>query len=277
LVGGNLNTDKTDNVNLIPYGRDDINNSDYIPFKFYDMNNDKHIVFRATLSGISDSYSPEWSSQRYIGRPDNVHVYQGVSRELSFDFVVAPFSKQEMLVCWEKLNYLAGLTYPTWKKIGNTSRMDAPFTALTIGNMFSKTPGYINSLSYTIEDNVSWDIDKNNQVPQVVNVSVTFTHIGRHKLASQGKHYDLPWLKSLESGTEPYTYKISNKHENDGGIFGELPDGEVMLNQVQDPPATSTDGNNAAIATNLDESGAVPDGTGNLTMGDSFTAPTAIQ
>ena len=105
------------------------------------------IVDGATLSGISDSYSPEWSSQRYIGRPDNVHVYQGVSRELSFDFVVAPFSKQEMLVCWEKLNYLAGLTYPTWKKIGNTSRMDAPFTALTIGNMFTKTPGYINSLS----------------------------------------------------------------------------------------------------------------------------------
>lgn len=227
--GGKTKTDKTDPINMVQYGKD--SNDDYIPFKFFDIVNGKYIVFRATLSGLNESYSPEWSSNRYIGRPDQVHVYQGVNREISFDFVVAPFSKQEMLICWEKLNYLAGMTYPTWKNIGSTARMEAPFTALTIGKMYDATPGYINSLSYNVEDNVSWDIDPGVKLPQVVNVSVTFTHIGRHKLASQGKHYDLPWLRSLDSvpaisgPPEPNQnlnsrpYKLSDTRKGDGGVF----------------------------------------------------------
>ena len=201
----------TDNQNLIPYGQggEDFYGDDYIKFKFYDKVNKKNIIFRATLSGLNESLSPEYSSERYIGRPDNVHVYQGVAREISFDFIVAPFSKQELLVCWEKINYLTGLTYPTWKKVGNSSRMEAPFIDLTIGDMYNKTPGYINSLSYSVEDNVSWDIDDGTQLPQVLNISVTFTHIGRHVLASQGKHYDLPWLRNLQ--TTDGEYKLEER------------------------------------------------------------------
>ena len=186
---------------MVEYGED--YNDDYIKFKFYDTINKKHIIFPATLSGFSDSISPEWSSERYIGRPDNVHVYTGTVREVSFGFKIGIMSKQQLLVCWEKLNYLIGLTYPTWKKIGNSARMEAPFMELTIGDMFNKTPGYINSLSYNVEDTTPWDIDKGTQLPKAIDVEVTFTHIGRHKLASQGKHLDLPWLKPLTSTPDP--------------------------------------------------------------------------
>ena len=210
-----FNTDKTDDVNLIKYGEGDENfyGDDHIKFKFYDIVNSKNIIFRATLSAINDTVTPDWSTERYIGRPDSVHVYQGVNRELSFDFIVAPFSKQEMLVCWEKLNYLMGLTYPTWKKVGGASRMEAPYIYLTIGDMFYQTPGYLSGLTFSVEDNVSWDIDKSTQLPQVLNVSVTFTHIGKHKLASQGKHYDLPWLKDLAVGDGNDTYKLGERAE----------------------------------------------------------------
>jgi len=75
--------------------------------------------------------------------------------------------------------------------------------------MYNKTPGYINSLSYSVEDNVSWDIDDGTQLPQVLNISVTFTHIGRHVLASQGKHYDLPWLRKLQ--TTDGEYKLEKR------------------------------------------------------------------
>ena len=194
-------TDKFDVLNMIEYGEDYKGNDDYIKFKFYDTINKKHIIFPATLSGISDSITPEWNSERYIGRPDNVHVYTGTVRELSFSFKIGIMSKQQLLVCWEKLNYLIGLTYPTWKKVGNSARMEAPFMELTIGDMFNRTPGFINSLSYSIEDTTPWDIDKGTQLPKAIDVEVTFTHIGKHKLASQGKHFDLPWLRPLDSST----------------------------------------------------------------------------
>ena len=59
-----------------------------------------------TLSGITDTFSPEYSPERYVGRPDPVYVYQGTSREIGFTFDVYPKSDQELVFLWEKLNYL---------------------------------------------------------------------------------------------------------------------------------------------------------------------------
>ena len=55
----------------------------------------RHIVFRALLSGITDTFTPEYSPERYIGRPDNVYVYQGTTREITFTFDVYPKSVNE--------------------------------------------------------------------------------------------------------------------------------------------------------------------------------------
>ena len=233
--GGDL-LDRIDKLNLHEYGKD--NNDDYIKFKFYDTINKKYIIFPATLSDISDSITPEWNSERYIGRPDNVHVYTGTVRELSFSFKVGVFSKQQLLVCWEKINYLIGMTYPTWKKVGNSARMEAPFMELTIGDMFNKTPGYINSLSYNVEGTTPWDIDDGTQLPKAIDVSVTFTHIGKHKLASQGKHFDLPWLKPLDFGINPDVkdseYALGTRPEGFDSIFNN--------NSTAQPGGTPADG-----------------------------------
>ena len=213
--------DKLDLANLTEYGED--YTDDYIKFKFFDTINKKYIIFPATLSGISDSITPEWSSEKYIGRPDQVHVYTGTTRELSFSFKIGIMSKQQLLVCWEKLNYLIGLTYPTWKKISNSNRMEAPFMELTIGDMFNRTPGFINSLSYSIDDTTPWDIDEGTQLPKSIDVEVTFTHIGRHKLASQGKHFDLPWLRNLETVANPdvenSVYRLGARPTGFGSVF----------------------------------------------------------
>ena len=155
------------------------------------MVNKKYIIFRAFLSGISETLSPEWSSERYIGRPDSVHVYQGVERSMSFEFMIVPNSKQELPILWEKLNYLVGLTYPTWKSIGTTGkRMEAPFIQLTMGDLYNSVPGYLSSLSITVDDQSPLELDNGFQLPHALNVSCEFTHIGQHALASQGTHFD---------------------------------------------------------------------------------------
>ena len=193
---------KVDKVNLIPYGSRDeakINGKteeelDWIPFKFEDLNNNKCIVFRAILSGISDTFTPEYSSERYVGRPDSVHVYQGTNREITFTFDVYPKSDKELAVLWEKLNYLAGLTYPDWAPAaGGGKGMISPFSTLTIGQMYTNAPGYISSLTYTVQDNGTWETTFA-KLPKYIQVGCTFVYVGDRLPASTQKHFDLPWV-----------------------------------------------------------------------------------
>ena len=122
-----------DEINLVPYGKRSPANVagsdefDFIPFRFRDVNNNRYIIFRALLSGITDNFSPEYASERYVGRPDQVYVYQGTNREISFTFDVYPKTRQELPVLWEKLNYLVGLVYPSWAPSSSGLGMIAPF------------------------------------------------------------------------------------------------------------------------------------------------------
>ena len=216
IVKQNRILNQMEKQNLVKYGEGDVSEvygDDYIRFQFYDLNNKKSIVFPAILSGIGDSVTPEYSSEKYIGRPDKVHTYIGADREISFSFNVAATSKQDLIVLWEKMNYLVGLCYPNWKKISDSNRMDAPFITLTIGDMYDRMPGFLQSLSFTVNDQSTWDIDEGYQLPKVMDVECTFTHIGKHILAQQGVHFDLPWLKKLN-----YTdgnYVLQNREVNE--------------------------------------------------------------
>ena len=155
LLKTNYKTVATDNINMIPYGQNySDDDKDFIKFKFKDLVNDQFIIFRAILSGISDSITPEWEATRYIGRPDDVHVYTGTSRSVSFSFNIYPNTKQEFPVLLEKLNYLVGLCYPTYTE---QNRMVAPFIDLTIGDMFVNTPGFLSSLSVDVDDVSTWE------------------------------------------------------------------------------------------------------------------------
>jgi hypothetical protein len=181
--------DLTDKVNMAPYGPWGAPD-DFIKFKFYDIVNKRNIIFRAILSGISDSISPEWSGTRYIGRPDQVWVYQGVDRSVSFTFDVYPKTKQEFPVLMEKLNYLIGLCYPSY----HNSRMIPPFINFTLGDMFVSTPGFLNSLSLEVDDIGTWEIEQGLQFPKHITCQCDFKYIGNHPQTSDGKHYELGWI-----------------------------------------------------------------------------------
>jgi len=185
-----LGNDVSDKVNLQPYGNTPGEVEDFVKFQFYDKVNKKYIVFRATVNGLTDSISPEWASEKYIGRADSVHVYKGAERSLSFGFTIAPKSKQEMVTLWEKLNYLTGLTYPSY----NNNKMVSPWIEFTFGDMYNKVPGIIENLSYSVPDNAPYEID-NFQLPKVIEATMGFKYIGNHLQTMQGKHFDLPWLQ----------------------------------------------------------------------------------
>jgi hypothetical protein len=166
---------------------------DFIPFRFRDAINGKWIIFRAILGTITDTLSPEWNSERYIGRPDQVHVYMGTNRQVTFDFKVYPKTKYELITLWDKLNFLVGLTYPSYS--GN--RMVPPFTYLTIGKIFDKVPGFLSGLTVNVPEETTWEIDQTElKLPKFVTVNCDYTYINKYLPSTTGKHYDLPWLKN---------------------------------------------------------------------------------
>ena len=198
LYKGTQNSSNVDKINMTPYGggaefeRKMRDNPDYIKFRFKDKVNNKYIIFRAILEGISDSITPDYGEERYIGRPDKVYIYQGADRNISFGFSIYPKTKQELPVLMEKLNYLVGLCYPSYTT--ESERMKSPVMELTIGDMFTNASGILMGLTVSVEDTTTWEIDEGLQFPHFIKAQCEFRYIGDNILATTGKHYNLGWV-----------------------------------------------------------------------------------
>ena len=198
------------NVLQVPYGGkfgnldyavgtpDNVRPKDFIKFQIRDAVNGKWLIFPAHLGTITDTVTPSYAQEYYIGRPDAVHIYQNTSRTVGFDFKVAAFTKQEIPIIQEKMNYLIGLGYPHYKGFfeGDAEKRPVtPYIYLTIGDLFNNTPGYFDNITCTIEENATWEIDENLQIPQVWNISVNFVYIGKRLPHSLTKHYEVPFIE----------------------------------------------------------------------------------
>ena len=162
---------------LIKFGFDVLGNDSGNPFK--------SVHFRAFLTGYSDSHSADWQSKRYAGRGDSFYTYQGFDRTVSFNFKVAAQSKQEMRPLYEKLNFLLSTLYPDYAP--DTGFMRGNIVRLTIGDLFVRTPGILESLNLTVDDNYPWEIAFDEpeggssadmkETPQILDVAASFKPI----------------------------------------------------------------------------------------------------
>ena len=95
LFKGNIDSSNVDKINMIPAIKGETNddgtaklpeiiknNPDFIKFMFKDVTNNKYLVFRAILDGVSDSITPNFSDNQYIGRPDKLYTYTGTDRSV---------------------------------------------------------------------------------------------------------------------------------------------------------------------------------------------------
>jgi hypothetical protein len=210
-------TDLTDKINMHPYGSENLatDNPDFIKFRFYDVVNNKYIIFRAILSGISDSITPSYGETQYLGRPDKLYTYKGADRKISFNFKIYPKTKQELPVLMEKLNYLIGLCYPTYTE---TNRMITPFMELTMGDMFVDTPGLLLSLGITVEDTSTWEVDEGLQFPKYISCACSFQYIGKYPLHGKGKHYELGWLPDGSSTIPDFVTQVQTAEGKGNGF-----------------------------------------------------------
>ena len=198
--------DRTDIANTNPTTQDKVNMSplvtrgndvpvendgevrDLIKFAFETLSNDNDITtrahFRAFLTGFSDNHSAQWDSKRYAGRGENFYTYQGFDRDVSFNFKIAPQSRPELKVLYQKFNFLVSSLYPDYTGNGF---MRGNITKLTIGEYFYRVPGIITGLNITVNDEYPWEIKMTQpedgadvdmmELPQILDVAVSFKPI----------------------------------------------------------------------------------------------------
>jgi hypothetical protein len=189
-----LITDKT----LDPWNGT-VDAKDSIKLAFECLSNDNTsvstaLVFRALLTnGFTDNNSAVLSSLRYMGRGEEFSTYQGFTRDISFSFKIAAFSRQELRPLYNKLNYLISQVYPDYS--GNSGIMRAPIVKVTLGDYLYRVPGFLQSVNVTVDNSTSWEINLENdtsgnavqELPHVLEVAISFKPI--HDVLPQRSAY----------------------------------------------------------------------------------------
>lgn len=151
------------------------------------MGKDDPVQFRAFISNIQQSASPEYKNYQYIGRIDKFVSYVSVQRDVSFKLGVLAFSKDELDIVWKRINYLTALVYPYGI---NKGILQPNIVRLTIGNLYINQPGYVSSLSTNFNDiTESWDLDK--QVPIGATMDIKFTIIEKRTAVASTPFYGI--------------------------------------------------------------------------------------
>ncbi len=167
---------------------------DFIALKFHSVYSKETVQFRATVTGLSETVSPSWESAKFLGSPFSHYTYSGIERSVSFSFKIYSMNAAEHVVAWEKINFLTGLTYPI--AYNSDTYVVPPFIKFTLGNMYKNKECFIESLSYTIDDNSPWEVGSvglpdnakvrigsnqtninNYKLPTIVNVDITLKFI----------------------------------------------------------------------------------------------------
>jgi hypothetical protein len=148
---------------------------DFVTLKFFSLALQKAVNFRATLSGLSESVSPSWQSQKTIGNPFSFYTYDGIERSVQFEFKIYSLNQSEHKAAWERLNFLTSLTYPQGS---NGVYIIPPFLKVTIGDWYKNKECFIDSLSYSVDENVPWDIETiGYKLPTIINASITLKFV----------------------------------------------------------------------------------------------------
>ena len=172
-----------------------------------------YIHFRAYIDSFSDQFTSTWDTIKYMGRGENFYKYNGFDRKISLSFTVAAQSREELLIQYDKLNYLASNLAPTYSSQGY---MGGNLMVLTLGNWCFELPGFIEGFNLDVPEESPWEIgidDEGNpgailQLPHIVKVSgFSFVPIHTFRPQKQNLTFD-PKTDAVTYGPQKYfSYK----------------------------------------------------------------------
>ena len=160
-----------DPITSAPVGSNDVN--DLVHFWVTEEGGGNRCQFRGTITGLTDTFSPSWDSVKYAGRADQGYKYGTFERSVSFNFQAYATSRDDMIPMWNKLQMLSTMTMPEYVSQGYNGTL----VRFKLGNLYNNKLSFIDSLTYTISDDVPWDINIDGQLgelPMGIDVAITF-------------------------------------------------------------------------------------------------------
>ncbi len=147
------------------------------------------------LNNMSDSFKADWQSFKYIGRAENFYKYSGFSRDVSLSFTIYAHSFSEMKPLYEKLNYLVGVTAPSYSNYGY---MRGNFVNLRVGDYLNDVPGIITNIGLKPSFEGGWEIGRDalgaplndvKKLPKLIEVDLSFTPVHNFTPVSNRQGY----------------------------------------------------------------------------------------
>ena len=133
----------------------DFKDKDFATLKFTSVATGNRVRFRATVSGLTETFTPSWESNKFVGNPFNFYTYNSIERSVTFTFKVFSLNYEEHKKAWLRLSFLSSLVYP--QSYVNKNYVTPPFIKFTLGDMYKDKSAFIESLTYTIDDNTTWE------------------------------------------------------------------------------------------------------------------------
>ena len=226
--------------------------NDFVKFRIgiIDVDNPSkktYIHFRAFIDALSDAYSSEWDSSRYMGRSENFYKFKGFDRQVNLGWTVAAQSKQELIPMYQKLNYLASSLAGTYNKSGYFA---GNLITLTMGGWFYEQPGLLTSMTLDVPDDSPWEIAINEkggsdstvkELPHIIKVSgVNFIPI--HEFVprlQQNSYSDKNTYKGMNGGNWIETYGRERYLALNNGDNNNYDVGKKGFNYIPTPKPTS--------------------------------------
>ena len=167
------------------------------PFESNQQNPERWI-FSAYMNGFKDNFNATWNDINYAGRAESFYIYSKFKRNVSFNLRIPCFNKEQLFEKHRALGQLASTTAGSYNSDGLLAGV---LLRVNVGNYLVGEYATLNSLSYSIPDEASWDTSNDALLAMYLDVNVDLTII----------HQKLP------------QYQQSGKDVLYNGFFGYLP------------------------------------------------------
>lgn len=198
---------------------------DLIPFFIGRYDDAKKTPFRAILTGITENVTPSWNNSKFLGNPFPYYTYSQVERSTSFNLKIVCYNALELSTNWEKIEQLTKMAYP---KINSNNLVNPPIIDFRLGDMYVDKIGFIETLTYTIPDNSTWETNGSvGFLPKFIEVAISIKFIEDRSVLSNLYGYKkskaaIEQIKQEELATAPQGVSITGNNTSIVGS-GDVP------------------------------------------------------
>lgn len=153
---------------------DYLNDRDLIPFWIRSKSTGDTMHFRSIITGLSETVSPSWSTNKFFGNPFNFYTFDSVERSVSFTLTTYCLNPSELSKMWTKIEFLTDIAYPMINQTKSKKRfVTPPIIDFRLGDMYDGKIGFIETLTYNIPDNSTWEtVADGALLPKIVEISI---------------------------------------------------------------------------------------------------------